>query len=333
MTAPHPILIDTDPGIDDAMALLFLRARPEVRIAAITTVFGNADVETTTRNAGYLAERFGIKVPVIAGAARPLHIERLISPTQVHGVDGLGDVLTLPSVHQSACKPTAAQSIVDAVHSMPHQLSLLALGPLTNLALALQLDPTIAGLVRRVVVMGGAFGWHGRRGNISPLAEANIRNDPHAANLVLAANWPITMVGLDVTERCVISTEDAQRLANHGGEAGRLLWDISRGYETLYKQVDGLAGCCLHDVAAAACLVDPTLFMIRRGSIRVEMQGAAIGQTIMYPAVLADDSQPPEQQACYDVDVARLMNLYEQTIAAGPSRGRSDQPGIERAGE
>lgn len=307
MQTPQAVLIDTDPGIDDAMALLFLRARSDVRIVSITTIFGNADLETTTRNARYLTTRFGIDAPVIAGAARPLQIERLPSPTHVHGHDGLGDVLRFPASLRETNAQSAHEHIVQRVHSMPHQLTLLALGPLTNLALALRLDPGIARLVRRVVVMGGAFGWYGRGGNISPVAEANIRNDPQAANEVLAASWPVTMVGLDVTTRCVLTTADAQRLAT-SNEHSRLLWEISRGYEALYKEHDGLTGCCLHDVAAAACIVDPTLFATRSGHISVTVEGEAIGQTVLSP-------QPgPAQQACYDVDTARLMGLYERTL-------------------
>lgn len=312
---PSPILIDTDPGIDDAMALLFLRARPEVRIAAITTIFGNADIQSTTRNASYLIKRFGIDAPVIMGAAKPLQIERLSSPTHVHGRDGLGDVLSLPDVEHTPATERAHEHIVRLARSMPGRLSILALGPLTNLALALQMDPDIAALVRQVVVMGGAFGWGGRSGNVSPVAEANIRNDPHAANAVLAASWPVTMVGLDVTTRCVLTTEAAQRLATSGGEAGRLLWEISRGYETLYKLHDGLDGCCLHDVAAAACLLDPTLFATRSGAIRVVTDGVAIGQTVQ-SAAGPSASQTPPQQACHDVDAARLVRMYAETLLA-----------------
>lgn len=319
-TPPRPILIDTDPGIDDAMALLFLRARSEVRIAALTTVFGNADVVTTTRNAEYLVARFGINAPVFAGADKPLHMERGISPTQVHGVDGLGDALTLPPTKIRHLPAQAHERIVELAHSMPHQLDILALGPLTNLALALELDPSIATLVRQVVIMGGAFGWNGRRGNVSPVAEANIRNDPHAANVVLGASWPVVMVGLDVTTRCIFTTQDASRLAAAGGEAGRFLWYISRGYEALYKEHDGLQGCCLHDVAAAAYLVEPSLFATRAGPIRVVTEGVAIGQTLQ-DAEAARAATPP-QHACHDVDFAGVTRMYSETLvnAAGQDR-------------
>jgi len=312
------VLIDTDPGIDDAMALLFLRAAPGLRIRGITTVFGNADVETTTRNAVYIARRFGIDAPVFGGAARPLNIERLAAPVHVHGSDGLGDLATTSTEMDAPGTGRAHERIVEVIRTFPNEVSILALGPLTNLALALRHDPGIAALVPRVVIMGGAFGWRGPRGNISPVAEANIRNDPHAANEVLSARWPVTMVGLDVTSQCVLSTEQARSLASDAAQTGQFLWDISRHYEALYRAHGGLEGCCLHDVAAAACLLDPRLFATRFGPIRVRTDGAAIGQTIQHPGGAphlppAWENVPP-QRACNDVDAERLIRMYTTTL-------------------
>ena len=212
--AVRQLIVDTDPGIDDAMALLFLQAMPRTRIAAITSVFGNAAVDVTTRNARYLAERFGIDAPVHAGAAQPLRIPRRPSPVHVHGGDGLGDAAALPGAGPGAAGRPAHEHMVELIRAQPGAISVLALGPLTNLALALRHDPGIAHLVERVVVMGGAFGWSGRRGNVSPVAEANVRNDPDAADEVLAAAWPVTLVGLDVTSHCVLPQEQARRLAD-----------------------------------------------------------------------------------------------------------------------
>ena len=327
MTTDRQILIDTDPGVDDAMALLFLRAVPSVHIAAITTVFGNADVEITTRNACYLAERFAIDAPIIAGASRPLRAERLPSPVHVHGRNGLGDQAGPEATVRTPLAGRAHEHIVDLIRAAPHRISILALGPLTNLALALRHDPGIASLVPQVVVMGGAFGRNGRRGNVSPVAEANVRNDPDAADEVLAARWPVTMVGLDVTTRCVLTTAAAQQLAAEGGEAGQFLWDISREYEAIYRRYDGLDGCCLHDVGAAACLLEPGLFTTSSGSIRVVTDGIAIGQTIQrqeqhsFPAGAWDEV--PSQRACIDVDVPRLLSTYLGALIAHARRSSS----------
>lgn len=278
-TEKNLVIFDTDPGIDDAMALLFLKAQSSLKLAAITTVFGNAEIDVTTRNALYLTRRFGIDAPVYAGASRPLTIDRRAAPAFIHGEDGLGDAGVAQGFSAGPAEGHAADRIVEIVRANPGRVTLLAVAPLTNLALALERDPGIAALVKDVVIMGGAFAWGGRRGNATPVAEANVHNDPHAADRVFTAAWPVTAVGLDVTSHCVASHDDAAELAA-SGEAGRFLWDISRGYEALYRRRNQVDGCCLHDVAAAAYLVAPDLFALRSGPVRVVTEGIAIGQSI-----------------------------------------------------
>lgn len=273
------VVFDTDPGIDDAMALLFLKAQSRLKLAAVTTVFGNAETDMTTRNALYITQRFGIDAPVYAGATQPLTIARRPAPIFIHGTDGLGDVDVVNGFSAKPAEGHAAERIVEIVRANPGRVTILAVAPLTNLALALQRDPGIATLVKDVVIMGGAFAWGGRRGNATPVAEANVHNDPHAADMVFTAAWPVTAIGLDVTSHCVASHDDAAELAE-SGEAGRFLWDISRGYEELYRRRNLVDGCCLHDVAAAAYLVAPELFTLRSGPVRVVTEGIAIGQSI-----------------------------------------------------
>lgn len=311
----HLVILDTDPGIDDAMAFAFLRSRRDVRLLAITTVFGNADVATTTRNALYLVDRFEMNVPVHAGAPKPLTIPRRPVASHVHGHDALGNTGLAQDFSGQAGPEAAHETIVRLVRGHPHKVSILAIAPLTNLALALRAAPDIAGLVREVVVMGGAFGYGSRRGNVSPVAEANIANDPHAADEVLAAEWPVTMVGLDVTSQCILPARLAADLAERGGADGRFLWDISRSYEQLYREHDGLDGCCIHDVAAAVRMVEPGLFRTVSGPVRVVTDGIAAGQTILRPEETpfppgAWDGLPA-QRACIEVDSAALLTIYE----------------------
>lgn len=320
-TPPRPlrrVIVDTDPGVDDAMALLFLHARRDVRIEAITTVFGNGGVDVTTRNAAYLARRFGIDAPIHAGADRPLRMPGREWATHVHGADGLGDIGVAGAFVPEAAPGPAHEAIVERVRAHPGQISLLALAPLTNLALALEADPGIAPLVREVVIMGGAFGFGPRRGNVSPAAEANIANDPHAADIVFGAAWPVTAVGLDVTLSCILTRQQAAHLAERGGAAGRFLWDISRRYEALYRDHDGIDGCCIHDVAAAMRLVEPDLFVTRAGPIRVATEGIAIGETIQKPAsqVFPPGAWDgvPAHMACMAVDADRVIDLYMRSI-------------------
>jgi inosine-uridine nucleoside N-ribohydrolase len=316
MAEARKVIFDTDPGVDDAMALLFLRGRPDVELVAITTVFGNAHVDITTRNALYLCDRFGISAPVYRGAVDPLVQKRLEAPAFVHGHDGLGDVGVADGFAADPAPGEAHQAIVDLVRANPGKISILAVGPLTNLALALQADPGIAGQVREVVIMGGAF-W--ANGNVSPVAEANIRCDPHAADVVFTAPWPLTAVGLDVTHETVMSREAAAELAEHNA-AGRFLWDISRDYEALYQSRNGFAGCALHDVTAAIRMVRPDLFQERRGPIRVVADGIAVGQTIQQPTDHAFPPGPwdgaPLQAVCHAVDEGAVVEVYRQTLSS-----------------
>ena len=312
------IVLDTDPGVDDAMALAFLAAHPLADIVAITTVFGNADVEVTTRNALFLAEKFGVSAPVYMGARAPLAIQRRVSAFKVHGRDGMGDTGVASHFAGLAAPGAAHERLVQLIHANPNEISILAIGPLTNLALALRHDPSIAPLVREVVVMGGAFGWGKRRGNVSPVAEANIANDPHAAEIVFSASWPVTVVGLDVTMECILGRAQAVKLAENAGQTGKFLWEISRSYEEIYRTHDGFDGCCIHDVAAAACLMEPGLFEMSYGPIKVVTRDFTIGQTIQKPDTQAfppgDWDNLPSQKVCIEVDHTLLIEMYIQSI-------------------
>lgn len=307
-----PVIFDTDPGIDDAMALFLLARHPGIALQAITTVFGNADVQTTTRNALALSTLMGLDVPVAAGAAGPL-LPRASAwfPTHVHGEDGLGgQVGLLPRAKREALAQPAHELICQRVNAAPGEVTLLAVGPLTNLALALRHDPGIAERVKQVVIMGGAFGMHGHQGNVSPVAEANIANDPEAADLVLNAAWPVVLVGLDVTQQVILSQADLAGLRGRGNGVGDFLWAITRHYEGFYDGRDGIAGIYAHDVSAAVHLVAAEAFKHRQGPIRVVTDGLARGQTIQDHQGLAGPDSPwalsPRQQVCVDVDAARL---------------------------
>lgn len=318
------VILDTDPGIDDAMALLCLAMAPAIDLHSLTTVFGNADVDVVTQNALFLVDRFGLDVPVFRGAAEPLEGERHQFDLHVHGRDGLGDtgMARLSSQAPSEGVP-AWQHIVQTVVANPGQISLLAIGPLTNLALALRHDPRIAGLAKEVIVMGGAFGSNGRFGNIRPHAEANFYQDAVAADEVLAAPWPVTVVGLDVSADCILPSETLRAMAEVGGTAGTLLHAISRGYEDIYRTYDGIDGCCIHDVAAAAYLCAPELFAALATPLRVERDGHLRGQS----SAAASGSGRPLQQYCFKVDADRVIDLLVEAVRRFDAR----QPLMQRS--
>jgi purine nucleosidase len=317
---PTKVIFDTDPGIDDAMALLFLHRHPAIDLIGITTVHGNAHTDITTRNARYLGERFGIEAPIARGASAPLVMTKSAPPTFVHGDDGLGNVGTSFAPTRPLDPRPAYRLIIESVRRFPGEVTLVAVGPLTNLALAIQEAPEIASLVKEVVVMGGAFGVNGQGGNVTPVAEANIHGDPHAADIVFSAPWPVTAVGLDVTHQVLMSNADFQRLREQGGSDGEFMWAISRHYVDFYSRREAIDGCYVHDSSAVAYVIDPSLFTVRRGPIRAVRDGIAMGQTIQRPD---DQDFPPgdwdgypSQGVCVDVDARRLMALFMETFIA-----------------
>jgi len=313
------VLLDTDPGVDDAMALLFLHRHPAVRLLGITTVFGNAEVPTTTRNALHLVERFGIAAPVARGAALPLVRPPRGAAVEVHGDDGLGNLAGEPTTTLTPEARPAHRFIADTLRAHPGEVTLIAVGPLTNLALALAEEPAITGLVREVVVMGGAFGIGGQGGNVSPVAEANILADPHAADAVFTAPWPVTIVGLDVTHRVLMDHAAFERLRAEGGAEGAFVWECSRHYVGFYGRAVGVQGCYVHDSSAAAYVVAPELFGRRAGPVRVVTEGIAAGQTIQCEAGRRYFHGQaweglPEQQVCERVDGDAVLELYLRTM-------------------
>lgn len=316
MTA-RKIIFDTDPGIDDVMALLFAHYSPALDLIGITTVVGNASINTTTRNALTVCERFSIDVPVHRGAARPLFAPDEAVPTFVHGDDGLGNVNLPPPTRTEEALP-AANYLVEQINAQPGELTLVAVGRMTNLALALQLDPGIQDRVREVVIMGGAVGSNRFTGNVTPCAEANIYGDPHAADRAVTARWPITLIPLDLTMTCTMLRAQAERLRDTGGEAGRFIWDISRFYEAFYYSRHKLAGFAMHDSLALGWLTHPELYRTARAALRVVPDGIARGQTVWAPEETeyppGEWSDVPLATIGLGIDAGAFLDAYEATI-------------------
>ncbi|MFN8444010.1 MAG: nucleoside hydrolase [Caldilineaceae bacterium] len=307
------IIFDTDPGIDDAMAILFGLQSPEIEFVGLTTIFGNVWTEQATSNALRLLEFAGKShIPVAHGAEQPLHVHFAEPAHFVHGANGLGEV-HLPEPSHQADPRRAAQFIVDTVMAHPGEITLVPVGPLTNIALAVMLEPRIVENVAEVVLMGGAATVNG---NVTPAAEANIWNDPHAADRVFTAGWQVTMVGLDVTQKTMMSEEFFQSM--RASRTGQLIYDISRFYLDFHYKVDRIVGCHTHDPSAIAYMIDPTLFTTQRGPIRVLCDGIAKGQTLWDRR---GDWHSPNAwsnhrsvNVCVDVDSARLLELYKERI-------------------
>ncbi|MFD6099004.1 nucleoside hydrolase [Nocardiopsis flavescens] len=286
------VFVDCDPGIDDAVALAYLAARPEVEIVGVGAVFGNGGVEVTADNALRLLELYGRPgVPVAVGASRPLVQEPRLAP-HVHGENGLGGV-ELPAPAGSPVAESAAELLVRLARSHPGELDVLAVGPLTNLAIALGLEPRLPELVRRLVVMGGAVRVPG---NVSSHAEANINNDPEAAEAVFGAGFDLDLVALDVTMETVATGEWLEELKGVPGERASRTSDFLDFYADFYKGIFGVRQCAMHDPLAAAVLVDPHLVTESvEAPVRVELAGSLTrGMTVadLRPRPGADGRRP-----------------------------------------
>jgi len=270
------IIIDTDPGIDDAIALCYAMNHPDLEVLALTTIFGNVSVSLATDNALRLcALNKRTDIAVATGAQVPMQISPNPVADFVHGKNGFGNA-ELPSGDLLASDLSAAELIIDLANKHPGEITLVAVGPLTNLATALQLSPDIAEKLAGVVVMGGSF--H-RQGNVNEYAEANIWNDPHAAQIVFSANWPVTVHGLDVTYKISFSREYLKKIASVAPTVGDFLQRAADFYIEFYKKQHLFDGCCPHDLLALTFLTKPDLFTLENGQLDVTTTGDALGKT------------------------------------------------------
>ena len=308
MQSKTPIIIDTDPGVDDAMAILFAAADLQVELLGLTTIFGNVRTETATRNALQLLELAGLDAPVAHGAATPLR--RVPAPPAdfVHGAEGFGEAM-LPAPAAAADARDAAQFLIETVAARPGEITLLPIGPLTNIAIALERDPAIAGKVKEVVVMGGAVRT---KGNVSDYAEANIWNDPDAAAAVFAADWPVRLVGLDVTQNIRLAREDLTAMVAASPRAGAFLSEAAEFYFAFHQKTRGVDGCFLHDPAALAAALDPSLFQMVSAPVRVVTDGDEMGRTVEAPNA---GTRPVE--ICVDADAEGVRARMLSALCSG----------------
>ena len=275
------VWVDTDPGVDDIFALSMLfEAQDKVEVIGLSTIFGNTVVEKTTKNAKLILEAVGKEhLPVARGASYPLCVPLDTSPF-VHGKNGLGDMeLDEPVMGESPMM--APQAIIDVILANPHEITLLPIGPLTNIAMAYLLEPKIAELVKEVVIMGGAVRCPG---NITPTAEANFFHDPHAAQIVIRAGWPISLAGLDPCPYGMISEEMIDEighadkaLAPYIAGAVPFFKNFLESYGFSHKEVD------FPDALAAAYLLEPEMFETEKIHLFVETEGSCQGQSVEVP--------------------------------------------------
>jgi len=299
------IILDTDPGIDDGLALFLALASPEVQLEAITTVSGNVDVTLTTHNALTLLELAGrTDIPVARGSDRPL-IRQPFNAAFVHGDNGLGG-LQLPEPRIQPVAEHAVDVIIEKILAAPGEITLVTIGPLTNIALALRRDPRIAQQVREVVIMGGALRVPG---NDTPAAEFNIYVDPHAAHIVLHAGWPIRLVSLDVTTQTLMQREQVQMLTR---SESRVISAIKQMLDYSFDVAGpafGLSGFQMHDPLCLAAAFQPELITWDPVYVDVELHGTlTLGETVAY--FRHPNVPPPNVLTSIGVDAERFIQLF-----------------------
>ena len=319
------VIIDTDPGTDDALAIFLALHSPELKVEALTPVAGNVPLELTLPNALRLLEIAGKShIPVAAGADRPL-VRRLITATYAHGENGLGGI-PFPEPTTKPAAESATQLIRRMVHDAPHEIHLITLGPLTNIAMAFREDPELPKLIASITMMGGSLSG----GNVSPAAEFNIYVDPEAADIVFRSGALLTMVGLDVTRRAMLREEDIRRLELSSRPESIAAGKIARSSMNRIRQTSASLGPAMHDSLAVGTFIDPSVVTLQEMYVAVETTGTlTAGETVGYsklpmrgspPLANAPVTAPPSEfkpnvRVATGVAVERFLSMLVDRIA------------------
>jgi purine nucleosidase len=305
---PKRIIIDTDPGVDDALAFLLALASPEIKLEALTTTQGNVTLELATRNALSVLELANAgHIPVAAGSVVPL-IQPLRASAYVHGAGGIGNS-KLPVPANKPLAKHAVDYLIERVLAEPGELSIFPIGPLTNLAMAIRKEPKFANAVRDLVIMGGAIQ---ENGNVTPLAEFNIYVDPHAAHIVFHSGILITLIPLDVTHKCLLKEEHIDRLMKIDSPITRFIRDsVSVYFKFSYDR--GFAGCALHDPLTLATIIAPELLTLKEYFVDVDHSGGvAMGKT--FADIFDATKKPTNMRVAMQVRGADFIELFIQRM-------------------
>lgn len=319
------VIIDTDPGIDDALALLLALHSPELDVAAITTVSGNVPVDVATRNAFTVLSLLPVdqRPPVAVGSSKPLEKGPFFA-TAVHGEDGLGrldqyyDASGRPRYSPPVVKPSSREAVEEILFhlssSEPRTFSLIAIGPLTNIARALERDRSTMAKLKRIVVMGGAVTVSG---NVTPAAEFNVYVDPRAASIVFHAGIPLTLVGLDVTHKVRLTRKTVEtEVAPRQTVISQFLCDCTSEAFALSERRKGGASVTLHDPLAIGVVIDPSLVSSEPMHVEVEVKGEFTeGMTLAdRRSIHAVLKESPNAEVCLNVDASRFLSFFLERL-------------------
>lgn len=306
---PRRIILDCDPGHDDALALLLAHGSPAVELVAVTTVSGNQTLEKVTANARAVAAIAGMTdVPIAAGMHRPLVREAEPAPS-IHGDSGL-DGPALPRDRPALDPRHAVDLIIEEVMTAPAgSITLVPVGPLTNIAMAVRREPRLVDRVRDVVLMGGGV----RGGNWTAAAEFNILVDPEAAHIVFGAGWPVTMVGLDVTHQALATEAVVERFRALDSAPGRFAVELLDFFAASYRDAQGFDSPPVHDPVAVAAVIDPSILTLVRAPLSVELHGEhTLGMTVADLRTPAPASCPTS--VATGIDVERFWDVVLDAV-------------------
>lgn len=309
---PTPIVLDCDPGHDDAIAILLAAADPRIDLLALTTVAGNQTLPKCTLNARRICTLAGIDgVPIAAGADRPLARPPRVA-ADIHGVSGL-DGVDWPEPNVRATDQPAVELIAELLRTHPEPVTLVPIGPLTNIATLLTTRPELTDRIARIVLMGGSTG----RGNATPYAEFNILVDPEAASIVFGSGLPVTMVGLNVTHLARVTPEVRGRLTALGGQVADACVRLMMFYAERYEQTFGMDAPPLHDPIAVAAVLDPSVLRSVPAPVAVETAGThTLGATVVDLHHVT--GEPDNAEVAVDLDMPRFFDLVIDAVASYP---------------
>jgi purine nucleosidase len=308
---PKRILLDTDPGIDDACAILLALASPEVSLEGLSIVHGNCSLEQATINALSVLELAGAgHIPVAKGCELPLVQPSLLAP-ETHGNTGLGYAqLSVPRTRPVV--QHGSDFLIEKILSSPGEITLVAIGPLTNVALAIRQEPRIIQAVREVIVMGGAIQYEG---NTTALAEFNTYVDPHAAHIVYHAGMPVTLVPLDVTYQCVLTGSDVKRMRQVDSAITKFVQAATRFYMEFHDEFQSIEGCVINDPLALALTFAPELCTYRELPVDVDISGGiSMGKTI--GDFYNYGKKPANMRVALGVKPREFMDLFVERISS-----------------
>ena len=301
------IILDCDPGHDDAVAIMLAANSPAIDLLGITVVAGNQTLENTRRNALRVVQWLDVDVPVYAGCGRPM-IREKITAGDIHGESGL-DGPAFPPLTRELETEHAVNFLVRTLMASGGDITMVTTGPMTNLAMALWMEPRIAEKIKRIVLMGGAY----TNGNVTPAAEFNIVADADAAYVCFTSGCPITMVGLDVTRKALCYPEIVARMGKIGNEASRLFVDLMGHFCRTQKEIFGWEGGPLHDPVTIAYLIDPTVLTVKPMNVQVDVRSVqSYGRTNC--DFFGYLGLPNTADVAIDIDAAKFWDIVEEGL-------------------